>query len=132
MLSNLYVGMTSINHIFSFHAFGFRCQINARKNKVENYPARKPRSYSYQQVGISLSNSLNSEDFTDPTDSLSRSIRGGNINNCKTRVITFIRSERFYPGRYSWFGRNHDSYLDLMYKPFHVLSFLLQLFLGGI
>lgn len=79
-----------------------RYQINARKNKVENYPARKPRQYSYQQVAVSLSNSLNSEDFTDLTDSLSRSIRGGNINTCKTRLITFIRSERFYqavPGR---------------------------------
>ncbi|KAI0507372.1 hypothetical protein KFK09_013495 [Dendrobium nobile] len=74
-----------------------RYQKNARKNKVENYPARKPRAYSNQQVEVSLSNSLNSEDFTDPTDTLSRSIRGGNINTCKTRLVTFIRAERLYP-----------------------------------
>ncbi|KAK8952034.1 hypothetical protein KSP39_PZI003252 [Platanthera zijinensis] len=91
-----------------------RWHINARKNKVEKYPTRKPLTYSCQQMKVSLSNSLNSEDFTDPVDTLSRSIRGGNINACKTRLITFIRPERSYqlvPGRTS-------SKLIMSEKPF--------------
>ncbi|KAG0480210.1 hypothetical protein HPP92_011068 [Vanilla planifolia] len=99
-----------------------RYQLNTKNNKVENYPARKPQPHSSQEVAQSLSNSSNSEDFTDPVQTLSKSIRCGNINTCKTRVITFIRPERFYqvapvriPSRLIMSEKSYDGTVAMQY-----------------
>ncbi|XP_072977572.1 protein PHYTOCHROME-DEPENDENT LATE-FLOWERING [Typha angustifolia] len=75
-----------------------RCQLNIRKKKVDNFPARKPMAYERQQLAYCLSDSCIAEDFTDPVRPISRSLLGGTINTYKNRIMNFVRTEHIYQG----------------------------------
>ncbi|KAK6124703.1 hypothetical protein DH2020_041558 [Rehmannia glutinosa] len=74
-------------------------QLNNKKNKVEEYPIRKPNTYSAQHLATHLSSDSNNENLKDETcKSLSKSLVGGNMNVCKTRILAFTQSERIIQG----------------------------------
>ncbi|KAK4838154.1 hypothetical protein QYF36_011489 [Acer negundo] len=76
-----------------------RYKLSSKKNKVDDYPIRKPRAFSAQNLSVCLSNALNNEDFKNDLWPLSKSLVGGSMNNCKTRVINFLRHpERIVQG----------------------------------
>ncbi|CAK7356481.1 unnamed protein product [Dovyalis caffra] len=77
-----------------------RHQLNRKKNKVDDYPIRKPNTYLSKNLQVCLSNSANNEEFQDDTNAtkLSKSLVGGNMNICKTRFMDFILSERVLQG----------------------------------
>ena len=78
----------------------FRYQLNCKKHKVDEY-SRRPRSYVPQRLMVCFSGLSNNEDFKDEEKALSKSILGGSMNTCKTRVINFLRMERVMQGRFS-------------------------------
>ncbi|KAF8393662.1 hypothetical protein HHK36_021908 [Tetracentron sinense] len=75
-------------------------QLNCKKNKVENYPIRKPETYSTQLLSNCLSNILDNEDLKDATcmSPMSKSLVGGSMNICKTRALNFVQTERIIQG----------------------------------
>ncbi|KAJ6327386.1 hypothetical protein OIU78_014300 [Salix suchowensis] len=72
-----------------------RHQLNRQKNKVDDYPIRKPKTYSPQNLSLHLSNSTSNEEFKNDTNAtqLSKSLVGGNMNICKMRFMDFIITE---------------------------------------
>ncbi|CAH8334593.1 unnamed protein product [Eruca vesicaria subsp. sativa] len=72
-------------------------QLNCKKHKVDEY-SRRPRSYVPQRLMACFSSLSNNEDFKDEEKALSKSILGGSMNTCKTRVINFLRMERVMQG----------------------------------
>ncbi|CAG7893396.1 unnamed protein product [Brassica rapa] len=74
-----------------------RYQLNCKKHKVDEY-SRRPRSYVPQRLMVCFSGLSNNEDFKDEEKALSKSILGGSMNTCKTRVINFLRMERVMQG----------------------------------
>ncbi|KAJ0232035.1 Protein PHYTOCHROME-DEPENDENT LATE-FLOWERING [Hirschfeldia incana] len=74
-----------------------KCQLNCKKHKVDDY-SRRPRSYVPQRLMVCFSGMSNNEDFKDEEKALSKSILGGSMNTCKTRVINFLRMERVMQG----------------------------------
>ncbi|XP_059455958.1 protein PHYTOCHROME-DEPENDENT LATE-FLOWERING-like [Corylus avellana] len=72
-----------------------RHQLNSKKNKVDNYPIRKPNTYSIQPLSTYLSNASNDEDLKDDANakSLSMSLASGSMNICKIRVLKFIQPQ---------------------------------------
>ncbi|KAJ4909438.1 Spt20 family protein [Raphanus sativus] len=74
-----------------------RYQLNCKKHKVDDY-SRRPRSYVPQRLMVCFSGLSNNEDFKDEEKALSKSILGGSMNTCKTRVINFLRMERVMQG----------------------------------
>lgn len=93
-----YMAITAFN-LFCL-VFGFRYQLNRKKNKVDDPPNRKPNTFSAQNLLTSLSNGSNNDDFKeDPSmRSLSKSLVGGNMNICKTRVLNFMQHDRIVQG----------------------------------
>lgn len=85
---------------FFFFDFCIRQKLNDKKNKVEDLSIRKPNSYSPQHLIRHLSYVPNSEDFKDDACPmpLSKSLVGGNMNICKTRVIVFVQPDRVVQG----------------------------------
>lgn len=77
-----------------------RYQLNCKKHKVDEY-SRRPRSYAQQSLMLCLSKLSNNEDFKDEDKALSKSILGGSMNTCKTRVLNFVRVERVMQGLFS-------------------------------
>ncbi|KAK0598768.1 hypothetical protein LWI29_037829 [Acer saccharum] len=76
-----------------------RYKLSSKKNKVDDYPIRKPRTYSAQYLSAYLSNASNNEDFKNDAWPLSKSLVGDSMNICKTRVINFHRHpERIVQG----------------------------------
>ncbi|XP_022842611.1 mediator of RNA polymerase II transcription subunit 15a [Olea europaea var. sylvestris] len=77
-----------------------RYQLNSKKNKVDQYPIRKPQTYSAQQLALHLSNDSNNENLKDEMCKmpLSRSLVGGNMNVPKTRILNFVQTERILQG----------------------------------
>ncbi|KAL6972514.1 hypothetical protein U1Q18_006830 [Sarracenia purpurea var. burkii] len=77
-----------------------RYQINHKKNKVDEHPIRKPIVFSAQQLLLQLSSESNGENFRDETCTmpLSKSLVGGSMNACKTRVLNFVQAERILQG----------------------------------
>ncbi|KAF5181649.1 Phytochrome-dependent late-flowering [Thalictrum thalictroides] len=77
-----------------------RRQLNRKKKKGDDYPARKPLSYSTQLISSHLSDGQNSEDLNDSTcmTPLSKSLIGGNMNVCRIRALTFVQTERRLQG----------------------------------
>lgn len=63
--------------------------------------SRRPRVYDKQSLVACLSNLSNEEDFKDEDKALSKSILGGSMNTCKTRVMNFARMERVMQGLFS-------------------------------
>lgn len=81
-------------------SFPFRYQLNCKKNKVDEYPIRKPITYSAQQLMSVLSSDSNNENLKDDSCKmlLSKSLVGGNINACRTRILNFMQTERVMQG----------------------------------
>ena len=75
-----------------------RHELNRKKNKVDEY-IRKPKVHSAHILGDSLSRLDNNDDFKDEVEkALSKSLGGGSMNVCKTRVITLVHQERVVQG----------------------------------
>ncbi|PPE02810.1 hypothetical protein GOBAR_DD00179 [Gossypium barbadense] len=68
------------------------------KNKVDEYHAGKPRTHSPQLVSSCLVSLSSNEDFKDDLNSLSKSLVGGSMNTCKTRILNFVQGERVVHG----------------------------------
>lgn len=87
-LTHLYISDLTL---FFVLAFCVRYQLNGKKNKVDNY-SRKPNSYPAQHLMACLSNVSNNEDFKDDScvSPLSKSLVGGSMNICKTRILNFV------------------------------------------
>ncbi|KAK2979496.1 hypothetical protein RJ640_008380 [Escallonia rubra] len=64
------------------------------------YPLRKPGENSAQQLMRHLSGDSMTENFKDEKCKLplSKSLVGGNMNVCKTRVLNFMQTERIPQG----------------------------------
>lgn len=78
--------------------FCFRHQLNRKKNKVDEL-FRKPKVHIARLVGECLSRPDNSDDFKEEVDkTLSKSLGGGSMNVCKTKVITLEHQERIVQG----------------------------------
>ncbi|XP_051135619.1 protein PHYTOCHROME-DEPENDENT LATE-FLOWERING [Andrographis paniculata] len=78
-----------------------RCQLNNRKNKVEEYPIRKqPNSFSTQAVAALLSVDSNNDELKEEPCKmpLSKSLIGGNVNANRTRIMNFVQSEHIIQG----------------------------------
>ena len=67
---------------------------------MDEHPIRKATKYSPQQLLGHLSSDLNSENFRDETCTmpLSKSLVGGSMNVCKTRVLNFVQTDRILQG----------------------------------
>nr|XP_043624431.1 protein PHYTOCHROME-DEPENDENT LATE-FLOWERING-like [Erigeron canadensis] len=81
-----------------------RHQLNCKKNKVDDY--RKTTSFPTQQLQHYLYDDHNSENLKDDTCKmpLSKSLVGGSMNVCKTRVLNFVHSERVPQGNGTGFS----------------------------
>lgn len=81
-------------------SFTFRFQLNCKKSKVDEYPMRKSNAFPAQQLMSQLSSDSNSENLKDDTCKmpLSKSLVGGNMNVCKTRILNFVQTERVLQG----------------------------------
>lgn len=77
-----------------------RYQLNCKKHKVDEY-CRRPRSYDHQYLMDCLPKLSNNEEFKDECKVLSKSILGGSMNTCKTRVMNFLRVDRIMQGLFS-------------------------------
>ncbi|KAG8494651.1 hypothetical protein CXB51_012264 [Gossypium anomalum] len=75
-----------------------RCQLNRKKNKVDEYHVRKSNTHSPQLVSAFLSNFSSNEDFKDESKPLSKSLFGGSVNTYKTRILNFVQGERVVQG----------------------------------
>ncbi|XP_043704157.1 protein PHYTOCHROME-DEPENDENT LATE-FLOWERING-like isoform X2 [Telopea speciosissima] len=96
-----------------------RHQLGCKKNKVDDHPiVRKPMTYSTQQLSFCLSN-VNNEDLKDAAcvRPLAKSLIGGSMNICKTRVLTFLQTERRVQGNLDPIVPNARSRLIMSEKP---------------
>ncbi|KAB2078323.1 hypothetical protein ES319_A06G154600v1 [Gossypium barbadense] len=75
-----------------------RHKLNIKNKKVDEYHARKPRTHSPQLVSSCLVSLSSNEDFKDDLNSLSKSLLGGSMNTCKTRILNFVQGERVVHG----------------------------------
>ncbi|KAK9078386.1 hypothetical protein SSX86_002443 [Deinandra increscens subsp. villosa] len=75
-----------------------RYHLNLKKNKVDDYITNT--TFSTQQLYHHLSNDLNNENPKDEACKmpLSKSLVGGSMNVCKTRVLNFMQTERVLQG----------------------------------
>ncbi|KAL4279160.1 hypothetical protein GQ457_03G040280 [Hibiscus cannabinus] len=68
-----------------------RCQLNRKKNKVDEYHVRKPSTHSPQLISACLTSLSSNEDFKDELNPLSKSLIGGSMNAYKTRTLNFVQ-----------------------------------------
>ncbi|KAL8458740.1 hypothetical protein ACS0TY_036303 [Phlomoides rotata] len=96
-----------------------RCQLNCKKNKVDEYPIRKPNAYSAQQLMSLLSSDSSNENLKDDSCKmlLSKSLVGGNINACKTRILNFMQTERVVQGNGFQFVPKSKTRMIMSEKP---------------
>lgn len=75
-----------------------RYQLNCKKNKVDEY--RKTTAFPTQQLNHHLFNDHNNDNPKDEACKmpLSKSLVGGSMNACKTRVLHFVQTERVPQG----------------------------------
>ncbi|XP_022147223.1 uncharacterized protein LOC111016216 isoform X2 [Momordica charantia] len=75
-------------------------QLNCKKNKVNEYPIRKPSTFSAHNLAVHLANASISDDLKDDAcqRKMSKSLAGGSLNSCKRRVLTFMLQERIHQG----------------------------------
>lgn len=66
---------------------------------MNEFPIRKQSPFSSQELACELGD-LNSENLKDETCKmpLSKSLVGGNMNVCKTRILNFIQTEHVMQG----------------------------------
>ncbi|KAK0587036.1 hypothetical protein LWI29_016407 [Acer saccharum] len=88
-----------LDRFSKIESVNMRYKLSSKKNKVDDYPIRKPRAYSAHNLSVFLSNASNNEDFKNDAWPLSKSLVGGSMNICKARVINFLRHpERIVQG----------------------------------
>ncbi|GLT53110.1 hypothetical protein SLA2020_264040 [Shorea laevis] len=89
------VDQTMLERFSKIEMVTMRHQLNCKKNKVDNYPIRKPNTYSTQPLSTYLSTASNDEDSKDDASakSLSKSLAGGSMNICKIRVLKFMQPQ---------------------------------------
>ncbi|CAA7052455.1 unnamed protein product [Microthlaspi erraticum] len=93
-----------------------RYQLNCKKHKVDEY-SRRPRSYAQQALLVCFSNLSNNEEFKDEDRALSKSILGGSMNTCKTRVMNFLRGHHVMQGTPSAYVHRIQTRLVMSEKP---------------
>ncbi|KAL1214448.1 Protein PHYTOCHROME-DEPENDENT LATE-FLOWERING [Cardamine amara subsp. amara] len=93
-----------------------RYQLNCKKHKVDEY-SRRPRVYAKQSLMVCFSNLSNDEDFKDEDKALSKSILGGSMNTCKTRILNFGRLDRVMQGTVSSYVPRIRTRLVMSEKP---------------
>ncbi|KAL1810626.1 protein PHYTOCHROME-DEPENDENT LATE-FLOWERING [Daucus carota subsp. sativus] len=73
-----------------------RFKVNCKKNRVDDHPLKKSNIYSAQQLMHHLSSDANTENLKDESCKmpLSKSLVGGSMNVCKTRVLNFVPPDR--------------------------------------
>lgn len=73
-----------------------RFKLNSKKNKVDDHPLKNSNTYSAQQLMLYLSSDTNTENLKDESCKmpLSKSLVGGSMNICKTRVLNFVPPDR--------------------------------------
>lgn len=86
-----------------YHHCNFRYQLNAKKNKTENYPTRKKNTYSAQNLMVCLANASSNEDIRDEENPLSKSVFNGSVNTDKIRILNVVPPERIVQGFFSFF-----------------------------
>ena len=81
-----------------FMDFCFRYRLNCKKNKVDDHPIRKPKTYPTHPLASFLSDASTNEESKDDVDarSLSKSLAGGSMNICKIRIITIVQPGLLY------------------------------------
>ena len=94
---------TTLDRFSKIEMVAMRYRLHCKKNKVDEYPIRKP-SFSPQKLSACLSMASQNEDLKDDTCTmpLSKSLAGGSMNCCKLRVVNFLQTERVLQG----FGLN--------------------------
>ncbi|KAL6568319.1 hypothetical protein OROHE_004003 [Orobanche hederae] len=96
--SQTLVDQTMLERFAKIEMVSMRCQLNHKKNKVDEYTRRKPNAYSAQELMRYLSSDSNNEILNDETYKLSKSLIAGSMNVSKTRIMNFIQTERIIQG----------------------------------
>ncbi|KAL6496917.1 hypothetical protein OROGR_028846 [Orobanche gracilis] len=96
--SQTLVDQTMLERFSKIGMVSMRCQLNHKKNKVDESPRRKPNAYSAQELMRHLSTDSNNEILKDETFKLSKSLIAGSMNVSKTRIMNFIQTERIIQG----------------------------------
>uniref|UniRef100_A0A6N2MU29 Uncharacterized protein n=1 Tax=Salix viminalis TaxID=40686 RepID=A0A6N2MU29_SALVM len=96
-----------------------RHQLNRQKNKVDDYPIKKSKTYSPQHLSLHLSNSTSNEEFKNDTNAtqLSKSLVGGNMNICKMRFMDFIITEGVLQGNAGPYVQRVQNRMIMSEKP---------------
>ncbi|KAJ4851564.1 hypothetical protein Tsubulata_042706, partial [Turnera subulata] len=82
---------TMLERFSKIEGMTVRHNLNRKKNKVDDWPVRKPSSYSPQKLSACLPSIPNNDN---PTRQLSKSLLGGNTNVSKMRVTNFVLADR--------------------------------------
>ncbi|CAN6451395.1 unnamed protein product [Victoria cruziana] len=87
---------TVVERFSKLEAVVQRHGLHCKKNKVDEFHERKPLSHSADLIDMRLSAALSSDDVNEAmsTKSLSRSLLGGSMNVCKTRILDCVRSKQ--------------------------------------
>ncbi|KAF3792302.1 hypothetical protein EJ110_NYTH00435 [Nymphaea thermarum] len=88
---------TFIERFSKLEAVVQRYGLHCKKNKVDEIHERKPLSHSADLIVMHLSAAQNSDDVNNDamcTKSLSKSLLGGSMNACKTRILDCVRPKQ--------------------------------------
>ncbi|XP_038896271.1 protein PHYTOCHROME-DEPENDENT LATE-FLOWERING isoform X2 [Benincasa hispida] len=102
-----FADQTMIERFSKIEMVAARHQLNLKKSKVNDYPIRKPSTYSAHDVATHLANSFINDDLKDDAGprKMSKSLIGGSLNACKRRVLTFMLQDRTPQGMVSYVSR---------------------------
>lgn len=83
----------------------FRFQLNSKKSKVAQPANVKVSGFSANLLPTHLLNDSNSDNLKDESCilPLSKSLVGGSMNVCKTRILNFIQTERILQGESTFY-----------------------------
>ncbi|XP_058087049.1 protein PHYTOCHROME-DEPENDENT LATE-FLOWERING-like isoform X2 [Magnolia sinica] len=89
-----------LSRFFKIEMLTQRYRLNYKDCKVNESPERKPFLHDPQLLAFQLSQSEDTDGSRDTINTMpmSKSLIGGSINACKTRVLSFIRPRRAYQG----------------------------------
>ncbi|PIN09556.1 hypothetical protein CDL12_17857 [Handroanthus impetiginosus] len=110
---------TMLDRFSKIEMVTMRCQLNRKKSKADEYPMRKPNTYSAQKLMACLSSDSNNENLKDETCKmpLSKSLVGGSMNVCKIRILNCIQSERIIQGNSVQFVPKARTRMIMSEKP---------------
>ncbi|KAG6428824.1 hypothetical protein SASPL_106861 [Salvia splendens] len=111
---------TTLERFSKIEMVAMRFQLNCKKGKVEEYPIRKPNAFSAQQLMSHFSSDSNNENLKDETCQmpLSKSLVGGSMNVCKTRILNFIQAERILQGNTFQMVQKSRTRMIMSEKPY--------------